>query len=993
MTTQENQQKITTLQQMIAMAEANGLPVDDLRRQLNELISSDVNSKTPIYDTLKINAPFPITDEKKKCVEETVEQLLSDAPNAEEPVLLLGKIQCGKTDTFENIIGLAFDKKIDIAVVFTKGTKPLTEQTLMRMKKDYRFFESSDNLRQKATIDIHDIMDIYKRGLKEVNVNNHKTVIVCKKQATNLEHLIDLFQKVNPFLKKKNVLIVDDEADFASRNYTVARLNVKNDREGNPIIQDRELAMAKISQQIDEFRKVPEYCRYLQVTATPYCLYLQPDGLLYLQGDKVMSFKPRFTSLVPIHSKYVGGEEYFVKSQNPCSMYSHLFHSVSQKCIDVLGHADQRYLKSSVSSGNIYGLTTTLVSYFMATVIRKIQRERDGFAYKSSALIHVEISKHNHEWQYKIVERLVNDLKECIVNEDNSDMRILNALECAYNDFQESNRKAIEEKLIISEIPSKEDVMKGMKSLLKNKEYHIQVVNSDEQVVNLLDEKTGELKLQTTANIFIGGNILDRGITIKNMLCFFYGRNPKKFQQDTVLQHARMYGARDKEDMAVTRFHTTDRIYGILARMNELDNQLRQWFIDGKDKTEPNAVFVGYDADIKPCASQKIKVSDTIVLTKQKMFLPKGFWTGSKTKIQGTIDKIDKLILSSPNYKAQDKNGFFTISKSEVVEILTLIESTYVYDDDHNNKERKNDMKELRCALEYCTNTSGDTLLALQRTNREMNRIRENGGWIDAPGDGRTDIQPSRIVAIDKPVIMFIKQKGAARKNELGENIGWNNAPFYWPLFMTQENVEPTMFAINQGDAGLASVIDLSDMLDGINQTEVLSLTFKGDLESAFGKEGTEIESEESRGITKNNASRYLEKDENGEFVIAKKITTINHGVYTYNEGVFPFKLKNYKYMLLRNKRNVHADVMLLELDSVDNWIMNPLFEIEDGNLMDAYNPENILVSVTDTLIDKNGMESDYIEKDICQWQILFKVKRVLKFRKHVSVNMEDEEE
>ena len=90
-------------------------------------------------------------------------------------------------------------------------------------------------------------------------------------------------------------------------------------------------------------------------------------------------------------------------------------------------------------------------------------------------------------------------------------------------------------------------------------------------------------------------------MTIKNMLCFFYGRDPKNFQQDTVLQHARMYGARSMEDMAVMRLHTTPLIYKILVRMNELDEQLRQWFIEGKDKLEPNAVFVGYDKNIKPC--------------------------------------------------------------------------------------------------------------------------------------------------------------------------------------------------------------------------------------------------------------------------------------------------------------------------------------------------------------------------------------------------------
>jgi hypothetical protein len=75
-------------------------------------------------------------------------------------------------------------------------------------------------------------------------------------------------------------------------------------------------------------------------------------------------------------------------------------------------------------------------------------------------------------------------------------------------------------------------------------------VNSDNEVEVLLDD-FGELKLRTPFNLFIGGQILDRGITIRNLIGFYYGRNPQRFQQDTVLQHSRMYGARPIDDLPV----------------------------------------------------------------------------------------------------------------------------------------------------------------------------------------------------------------------------------------------------------------------------------------------------------------------------------------------------------------------------------------------------------------------------------------------------------
>ena len=451
-----------------------------------------LDSETPIYDTVVANYPYGIMpDEKKKCIEDTVSQLLEEGERAEEPGLLLGKIQCGKTDTFEDIIGLAFDKGIDVAIVFTKGTKPLAEQTIKRMKKDYRFFKASDDLSQKATINIYDIMDVWKK-LKQARVERGKTVIICKKQATNLAHLIDMFNVYCPFMKQKKVLVVDDEADFASRNYRSVRLEMLTDEDGNPIPQPRETEMAKISQQIDDFRKIPVFCRYLQVTATPYCLYLQPQGELNLNGNVVKPFKPRFTTLVPIHDRYIGGKEYFELSKNPDSMYSHLFHQVDQKCMDVLGHEDKRYINNSVSSNNIYGLTTTLVYYFMGTAVRRIQvRETEFKNYATSALIHVELDKKNHEWQEKIINRLIKDIAKSIIENDRTDQRIWQAIDMVYEDFVESNRKGCVEGLINVEMPSKEDVLKEVREILnpENRGYHVQVVNSDEQVSSLLSEE------------------------------------------------------------------------------------------------------------------------------------------------------------------------------------------------------------------------------------------------------------------------------------------------------------------------------------------------------------------------------------------------------------------------------------------------------------------------------------------------------------------------
>src|SRR5204863_8316599 len=116
-----------------------------------------------------------------------------------------------------------------------------------------------------------------------------------------------------------------------------------------------------------------------------------------------------------------------------------------------------------------------------------------------------------------------------------------------------------------------------------------ETVNSDHAVMALLDERA-ELRLRTPFNIFVGGSILDRGITIPHLIAFYYGRNPRTMQADTVLQHSRMYGNRDRRDLAVTRFYTSRAVYDRLYTINALENALRAAF-DAKAE-DAGVVFI-----------------------------------------------------------------------------------------------------------------------------------------------------------------------------------------------------------------------------------------------------------------------------------------------------------------------------------------------------------------------------------------------------------------
>lgn len=884
-------------QAAIATLNAMGTPIPDwVTTQLNRFVSGS-SVVLSVYGTLKKHSKFPYSDELVKCITDTVDNLLFDTPNAKEPGLLLGKIQCGKTNAFENIIGMAFDKGIDVCVVFTKGTNTLAYQTIERLIYDFRHFKETERLDQQLVVEVDDIKDLHKRGglsANQVNRKGAKRIIVCMKQADNMHHLIELFKEDSPALLQKKVLIVDDEADFASRNYRV---------------KNAETTLAKISSQIEKFCSLLEYYRYLQVTATPYSLYLQPDGYVQLVNGKATPFKPRFTILLPIHDKYVGGQQYFVEARNPESLYCHLFHPIKPKCIEVLGRKNEKYLNNNIKSKNIEDLRYVIVGYFMSTAVRMIQERKNGRSYRSSAVFHVMIQKSKHQWQGDLIKRFITEIHKVFQAGYRNDARICPVVDAIYDNFQESNENGRREGVINVELPTKDEVVEVLTKILDDGDYNVRLVNSNNDVKVLLNED-GQLKLEQSANIFIGGNILDRGITISNMLCFFYGRTPRTFQQDAVLQHARMFGARDKEDMAVSMFHTSNLIYGIMSRMNELDEQLRQSFVSSSDKSV-DFVFVGLDNRIKPCSSQKIKVSNTLVVRPNLRILPIGFQTGPKSTIGKTIQEIRQTIEALPAYANRDVNGFFEIDKDLAIDIVRKIRSTYIYDREiDNNKGLEWEVNDMIGCIEYATQKTNGKLFCLHRTNRNLKRIAQDGAFMDVPEDGRTDLQPAREKCTTMPVLMLFQENGT-------EEQGWRGTPFYWPSLYLQNEVEPVIYTVSEKtEHRIVNRTDISELIRGINPDDILELTLSDD--NVFSEIMNEERDIYECAITEGTSTRYLES-ENGVLKLNNSVVPIHErktvSVYARNNDVFPYYLKSYKYILFNKSRDKDGDAMLVHLN------------------------------------------------------------------------------
>ena len=697
------------------------------------------------------------------CIECTVEQLLTNRTNITAPGMLLGKIQSGKTRTFMGIIALGFDRGYDICVILTKGTKALTKQTYQRLDTEFKLFIDKDYMR------VYDIMSMPQQLTPFIR--KQKLVIVVKKEVRNLDRLVAFFN-LYPDLVEKRMLFIDDEADIASVGF-------KRDKE-----QEDGVSMNVLATRINGIRTNFDNYSFLQVTATPYSLYLQPQGEIKLNDSVYAPVRPVFTTLVPIHENYIGGREYFELSQDPNMVFSHLYIQVPDRELEILGDRDQRYITNIFTTPNLAVFRQSIINYLVAGSIRIISNQRAGTVYKSSFIVHTSGTRDRHQWQIELTDALITVLKQKAAT---NDPELTAYIKAAYDNFIPSIQKSG------SVAPDFSEVENKVKEALRDGMVGIVRVNSDNEISTLLDRR-GQLKLDNPFNIFIGGQILDRGLTIENFLGFFYGRNPTTFQQDTVLQHSRMYGSRPINDIAVTRFYTSNRIYRALRMINQFDSALRDAFERGiRSQGDAGVVFIESDEEgtIRPCAPNKILITSSETITPSMRFLPVGFQTKAKTAIQPIVSQIDNLLerASGNNLSAP-----FLIDATTVIEIVNLIGQTFEYSDHWDNTDYKWDKGVFiaiikRLVENIHSQELKNKIYCYVQKDRNASRKKNNGSaFTDAPDDGKTDIPIARSVANETPCLILLKENG------LNSN-GWRDAEFWWPVLFTPANTRTAVFS------------------------------------------------------------------------------------------------------------------------------------------------------------------------------------------------------
>lgn len=730
-----------------------------------------------IYDYLCQNIGYSAN--LQKCIKETYDNLVD--PNVDDtsvPGLLLGKIQSGKTRAFVGVMAMAFDNGFDACIVLTKPDDGLVMQTKARMEQDFNHFLDDTNVYPQNVVCVYDV----KKQISLTSLTaNYKNIFVLHKN----KRLEAMKKTLDAHYEGKRILIIDDEADFVSRTFYSRQKQVKGGVTGfridgltaNPLID----------------------CFYLQVTATPYSLLLQPNEVIDVQNGVLSCFRPRFTSLVPTHDKYVGGEQYFDKSTDPNSMYSLLMHPVSDRCLDrfLKKNADRRITLQAATHSDFADLRDSLMFYFVGSAVRRIQERVKRVSYKTSFLIHCATEKDDHSYEKKIVDLILTAWRKNILQ--GQTVMLKNEFVKVYADLYQSNAlgnthidpNTGKTELAVVVMPSSDDVWAEFLNIFNGGLYMVQCINGDTSDDPNLYQSDGQLKLPSYLNIFIGGYKADRGITINNMIGFLYGRRPQSGgTANTILQHMRHYGNRSVEDMAVTRLHTTQNMFQRLHDIYDTDESLRKFFVNN---ATPDVTYIEYDpqsAGFRLASPQQIRMSSLRGYGAfGRIIATPGFQTKPNNVIAPTISAIYKEIAKH----APEKTPFL-LDKNEVYRILHQIKSTYQYSNALGNKELEWDENTMIAAIEKHVPADGQ-LWVYYALNREMGRKKSNNGrYEDAPEDGNTDTVAAKNHATNRPFLMLIHEKGKILK-------GWNDAPFYWPVLRLPMNAQPHLFCDGAANA------------------------------------------------------------------------------------------------------------------------------------------------------------------------------------------------
>lgn len=467
--------------------------------------------------------------------------------------IIIGKVQSGKTSNFIALLALAFDNGYNLAVVIGGNTTELLTQNVNRIKSSFNV--SGDHLKVLHSKDNHNLITPEKiRGFIE---NDQKVLIVTLKspQIKNQKHMSrvsELFD--DPVMASETTIIIDDEGDQATLN---AKAYSRDEDVSKRVSSTYKVAL-------DLKSKIKRHC-FISITATPQA------NILIKTSDQL---SPDFGQLIYPGKGYCGLS---------------VFHGEEQdKYVKLIEDSDDYLLDET--AGVPSSFYDALAAFYVSNAIRKSRGDNKTH----SMLIHPSVKKFDHKMVQQKVDKLLSDWRK-IIKLGKTDI----SYEFSLKPYLiKAYKMYIEEGVVTKPFNELEDTI--IDCIKKS---------SDALVFNSDQVNAGSDADQYNTRIYLGGTILDRGITISGLTITYITRRAKGAQNvDNTEQRARWFGYKNvpiySDYIDVCRVWARESIKEDFASINESDDEMwssieRNLKNGVKFKDIPRLFVLQYDASHK----------------------------------------------------------------------------------------------------------------------------------------------------------------------------------------------------------------------------------------------------------------------------------------------------------------------------------------------------------------------------------------------------------
>lgn len=443
---------------------------------------------------------------------------LENINNVKRNMLLVGKVQSGKTSNLELFTAISFDNGFNLVIIYGGYDSKLLSQTIKRFKKDFNIPDKNNY--QKGTpalFTTEDIDDVDNEMISEL-LDKEKTIfLITMKKPYHLN-------KVNLFLNridksKLRTFIIDDEGDQASLNTSPDKTNFEE--------------ASSTYHAISEMKRVLNNPIYLSVTATPH-------ALVFL--NEYSELLPYEIHLIEPGKNYCGADEFHLND---------------------LGHI---VILSDESSDeeNDDAMSDSLrlaIQYYIISCALLLDADIDENDH-AEMVIHTHKNKSEHSNVYEMVYSEIIKYQDIVSNCQEDEINIIKEqFENVFNDYVDTDLKNKTDFNLVWERICKQIV----------KRIHLILYNSAG------GDTQGNEDLKKY-KIYIGGDLLQRGITFKHLLTTYFTRWAKTGgTMDTNLQRARWFGYRSKY-LNLCKIFTTENIALEFSNLAEIENGLWEQF-------------------------------------------------------------------------------------------------------------------------------------------------------------------------------------------------------------------------------------------------------------------------------------------------------------------------------------------------------------------------------------------------------------------------------